>query len=407
MYWFHSLLQELRNNMADNDDKKKRNPWGGSKNAGNTPIRGPWGSQGNSNSGRGSSGGSDIPPDLDDFIKKARENFNGGIPPQFGNGKLIIIALLVVFLGWMATGIYFVQPAEHAVIQRFGKWSHTQTEAGPGWHLPYPFETATILNVQELRRMTIGFSEPVSVDRFGRLSNSSQRSNSRDIPEESLMLTSGRNIVDIHLVVLWNIRSAEDFLFNIEDQENTIKKVAESAIREVVGQNQMFPIITNKRQDIADRAQEILQKNLDDYHSGVNISNVLIEKAEVHPDVQSAFQDVQSAKQDAEDIQNQADAYREDILPKARGQAIEMRQQAEGYKQSVIARSTGDAERFKQVLTAYRMGEDVTKRRIYIETMENILQNANKIILDQSEGGQNIVPYLPLNELNKQRQSDR
>ncbi len=384
--------------MAD-DDKKNKNPWGTPKNQNNSPIRGPWGPQGN-----GGGGGPELPPDLNEFIRKARENFNGNMPPGFGAGKFILLAILVLAIGWMATGIYFVQPGEQAVIQRFGKWSRTQAQEGPGWHIPYPVETVSVLNVQELRRMTIGFAEPVPSGRFSQFSSNSQQRSSRDIPEESLMLTSGRNIVDIHLVVLWNIRSAEDYLFKIKEQEETIKKVAESAIREVVGQNQMFPIITNQRQIVADRAQEIIQKNLDDYHSGVNISDVLIEKAEVHPEVQSAFQDVQSAKQDAEDIQNQAQAYREDIIPKARGQAIQMIQEAQGYKQSVIARSTGDAERFSSVLTAYRSGQDVTKRRIYIETMEDILLNANKIILDESENGQNVIPFLPLNELNKQRQ---
>ena len=223
----------------------------------------------------------------------------------------------------------------------------------------------------------------------------------QDIQEESLMLTSDRNIVDLHLVIQWNIKSAEDYLFNIQEQESTIKKVAESAIREQIGQTAMFPIITTERDNVAQQTKLIIQKNLDEYHSGVNITQILIQRAEVHPDVQKAFQDVQSAKQDAEDVQNRARAYREDILPKARGQGIQVVQEAKGYKDSTIAKSQGDAKRFNSIYESYLSGKEVTKERIYIETMENVLQNAQKIILDSSGKNQGVVPYLPLNELQK------
>jgi len=220
------------------------------------------------------------------------------------------------------------------------------------------------------------------------------------------MLTSDRNIVDLNMVIQWDIKSAEQFLFEIEDQDNTIKKVAESAIREVVGQTDMFPVITTGRALIASKVKDIIQKNLDEYNSGVNIKQVLIQKAEVHPDVQGAFQDVQSAKQDAEDTQNKARAEREDILPKARGQAIKIVQEAEAYKQSQIAKAQGDADRFAAVYAAYQNGKDVTKERIFIETMEDILSNAQKIILDDKSGKQGVVPYLPLDELKPKSQSD-
>ena len=217
------------------------------------------------------------------------------------------------------------------------------------------------------------------------------------------MLTSDRNIVDLHLIIQWNIVSAEDFLFNIHDQENTIKKVAESAIREIIGQTNMFQIITSGRADVADRTREIIQNNLDAYKSGVHITQVLIDKAEVHPDVQGAFQDVQSAKQDAEDVQNQAEAYREDILPKARGRGIQMIQQAQAYKQSTVAKANGDAQRFESVYKAYLSGKNVTKERIYIETMEKVFGNASKIIVDQDGGG--VIPYLPLDELKNNKKA--
>ncbi len=369
--------------MASGHDP--RNPWGGK---GSNDDRGnPWG--GNASGPRGGGHGGQEPPDLDEMLRKAQANFRNVIPGGFGAGKVIALFILAVTGLWFASGFYVVNPGEHAVIQRFGAWDRTQADPGLGYHLPSPIETVVVINVEEIRKMNIGFVEGYS--RNGTVGR-------RDLPEESLILTSDRNIVDLNLVIQWTIKSSEDFLFEIQGQENTIKKVAESAIREVVGQTDMFTIITTGRALVAQRTRAILQKNLDEYKSGVNITQVLIEKAEVHPEVQNAFQDVQSAKQDAEDVQNRAEAYRADILPKARGQAIQMLQEAQGYKASVVARSSGDADRFNSVYEAYLSGKDVTRERIYIETMEEVLRNAQKIIMDE-KGSQGVVPYLPLNEL--------
>lgn len=368
------------------DDKNRKNPWGRPGN----DSQGPWGG-----GPRGGGGGGQEPPDLEDLLRKARENFSNVMPGNFRGGKLIGMGVLLLVALWLASGFYVVNPGENAVIQRFGAWSRTQAESGLGYHLPVPIETATILNVEEIRVMNIGFAQ--AIGRGGQTSK-------RDMPEESLMLTADRNIVDLDLVIQWNIKSAEDYIFEIRDQENTIKKVAESAIREVVGQTDMFPIITTGRATVAERTRTIIQENLDEYQSGVNIQQVLIDKAEVHPDVQSAFQDVQSAKQDAEDTQNRAEAYREEILPKARGRAIQMLQEAQAYKQSTVARAGGDADRFNSIHNAYLTGKDVTKERLYIETMEEVLGNAQKIILG-SEAGQGVVPYLPLDQMQKRRQS--
>ena len=357
---------------------QNKNPWGGGGND-NGP-KNPW--------GNGGHGGGERPPELDEMLRKAQENFRQVMPEKFGGGKIVTLIFLAIVGLWLASGFYIVNPGEHAVIQRFGEWDRTKTEEGLGYSFPWPIEVNTKVNVSELRKMTIGFSELST--RGG--------TQTRDLPDESLMLTSDANIVDLDLVVLWNIKSAEDYLFQIRDPENTIKKVVESAIREVVGQTEMFPIITTERSAVQELARDIMIKNLDDYKSGVNISQVLIQEAEVHPDVQNAFQEVQSAKQVAIDTQNRAQAYREDIIPRARGEAIKMIQEAEAYKESVIARSTGDAERFKAVYEAYLTGQDVTKKRMYLETMERVLQNAQKIVLDQENGA---VPYLPLNELNK------
>lgn len=372
------------------NDKGKKNPWGrpasggkdGGNRGGNGGGRGPW----------GPGGGNEPPPDIDEMLRRAQQNLRQVFPGYPRGGRAVILAGAALAVLWLGSGFYTIQPGEHGVIQRFGAWERTKTDEGLGYRFPWPVETLEKVNVSEVRRMEIGF-----VDRAPR-GMSSASGQSQDIPEESLMLTSDANIVNIDLVVMWNIKSAEDYLFNIKDQENTIKKVAESAIREVVGQTRMFPIITQERESVASRARDIMIKNLDEYKSGVNITQVLIQEAEVHPDVQDAFQDVQSAKQDAFDVQNRAQAYREDILPRARGKAIQMKQEAEGYKRSVTAKATGEAERFNAVYDAYSTSPTVTRKRLYIETMEDVLRKAQTIILDD-KAGSGAVPYLPLNEL--------
>ncbi|MCI5060968.1 MAG: FtsH protease activity modulator HflK [Alphaproteobacteria bacterium] len=362
---------------------KGKNPWGDHKGAGKShkPERG---GKGHYRPPYG-----DNVTDLGDVIRRAGGDFGGMMPGNIGPGVLGLAGGVILLVLFVSLCTFIVKPGEQAVIQRFGAWERTKVDEGLGFKLPWPVENVTKVTVNEIRKMNIGFFE-----RFGRSASQLQ-----DVPEESLMLTSDRNIVDIDLVLQWNIKSAEDFLFNIKDQESTIKKVAESAIREEIGQTNMFPIITTERDVVAQQTKAIIQKNLDDYDSGVNITQVLIQRAEVHPDVQQAFQDVQSAKQDAEDVQNRARAYREDILPKARGQAIQLLQEAEAYKQSTVAKATGDADRFNSIYQAYLSGQDVTKKRIYLETMEEVLGNAQKIILDSDGKQQGVVPYLPLNEL--------
>jgi modulator of FtsH protease HflK len=374
----------------ENGGNKGRNPWGGSSDGGSSGKgpKSPWGSGGGNNgSGRGPT-----PPDMDDLLARFQDGMKGFMPGDFGGGKMVLAGAGVLALLWLASGFYIINPGEHAVIQRFGALERTEDTEGLKYHFPAPLEAMTKLNVNEIRTLNIGFTGPVG--------RGTPASTARDIPEESLMLTSDFNIVDLDFVVQWSISSADNFIFNIENPEDTLRQVAQSAIREVVGQTRMFQIITTERGIVADKSRAIMQKILDDYKSGINISQVLINSAEVHPDVQNAFQDVQSAKQDAEDVQNRAGAYREDIIPKAKGQATRVLQEAEGYKQSVISRATGDADRFNSVLAAYQSGQDVTKERIYIETMESVLKNAQKIIMDD-QSGKGVVPYLPLNELNR------
>ncbi len=375
------------------DDRK--NPWGNnsSDDRSKSGRNNPWGgSSGGGSNGSGRGNGNDQ-QDLDDMIKSAQEGLRDVLPGNMNSGIAVILLLLAILTLWLASGFHIINPGEHGVIQRFGAWSRTQATEGLGYHFPSPIEQITKVNVNHQRSMSIGYSESAPSRRGG------VSRGKTDIHGESLMLTSDLNIIDLHMTIQWDIKSAEDYLFQIKGQENTIKKVAESAIREVVGQTEMFTILTTGRQKISDTVKNIIQKNLDEYHSGVNIKQVLIQKAEVHPDVQHAFQDVQSAKQDAENTGNIARAHRERILPEARGQATKLKQEAEAYKQSQIAKATGDAKRFESIHAAYLKGKDVTKERIYIETMEEVLSNAEKIIIDSKAGGQGVVPYLPLSEL--------
>ena len=274
---------------------KKQNPWGNPSN--DKPIGG---------GGGNPQGGGDM-PDLDELLRKAKDKF-GGMNGDDGSGKAIIIGVIVIVLLWLTSGFYRVLPNENAVIQRFGELSRTQVEPGMGYHLPWPVEKMTKVNVTEDRRLTIGFAGD------GRFE--------RDVQEESQMLTSDANIVDIDVVVIWNIANAHDFIFNIRDQEDTIKRVAESTTREVIGQTELQPIITTGRERVAQRIQKLTQDTLDAYGSGVAIKQVLIQDATVHPEVMEAFDDVVAAAQDAERFQNEATIYKYDILPKARGEAI-------------------------------------------------------------------------------------
>ena len=348
----------------------------------------PWGQGPNkpSNTNRPTNTGKSDLPDLDALLRKAKGNFNFS-SHDGGESKIIIFGIIIVLALWLASGFYRVLPNENAVIQRFGELERTQTESGMGYHIPWPVESLTKVNVTEDRRLTIGFNN------FGRGGGN----NRNDVPEESLMLTADANIVDIDVVVIWNIDNAHDYLFNIRSQEDTIKRVAESTTREVVGQTNLQPIITTGRELVAQRIKVLTQETLDSYRSGIAVKQVLIQDATVHPDVTEAFDDVVAAAQDAERFQNEATIYKNDIIPKARGEAIRMIQESQGYKESRIARAEGEADRFTQLYEAYIGGKDVTRERIYIETMEEIMKNADKTIIDQEQGGQGVLPYLPLN----------
>lgn len=363
--------------MSDDDDKK-RNPWG-------DPVhQGPWSGSKKSTSSGGDGGGE--PPNLDDLLRAAKESLGDNMGDGKNTVKIAIIVLIVAIIAWLASGFYTVKPGENAVVQRFGALERIQKMEGLSYRIPWPIESVKKINVSKLKGLNIGFSK---------LRDGTKRS----IPEESLVLTSDKKIVEIFLVVQWIIKSPDDYLFKIADPKGTLKKVSESAMREVAGQTNMSPLMKN-RDAVSHSIKQIIQSNLDEYSSGILIKSVSLDKIEVHPDVQDAFQDVQSAKQNAENRQNLAAAYSNDVIPKARGKAFQKTESAKAYSDSVIEKAKGDASRFDEVYSAYIKGKDVTKARIYIETMENVIKNADTIILDDSNGN-GTLPYLSLDKVEK------
>ncbi len=376
------LKKDIPNNPWDKPKAKDSNPWGDNKGS----NRGPSGSSGGSG-GPGNNG-----PDLSDWFG----GFKQQLPKKgdsFSGGPNIFLIILVIIGAWLLSGVYRVLPEEHGVVQRFGAYQKTVTEQGLHYHLPAPIETVKKPNVTFERRIEIGYRDPTA-GRGG-------ASNIIDRPDESLMLTGDANIVDIDFVVQWKVGSAKDFLFNIRDPEGTIKKVAESAMREVIGQNRLQEIITERRADVASRVRSIMQDILNEYGAGVSITQVLIQDASVPQPVMGAFEDVIRADQDAETMKNQALQYRNDIVPRARGEAIKMIKDSEAYRERVVNEAEGGAARFTKVYESYKEAKDVTRKRLYLETLEEIFETSNKVVLDPGASGQNVLPYLPLDSLKK------
>lgn len=348
---------------------------------------GPW--------GRGGSGGGPRPPDLEDFIRKGQDRFKRFMPAGAGGGRGLIIVGLVLVVLWAFSGVYRVQPDQEGVVIRFGEWVDT-TQPGLRWHYPFPFETVQRPSVTEIRQIDVGFRS---------VSESRGRGPKRDVAEESLMLTGDQNIIDIDFAVQWKVSDAGKFLFNIRDPAATVKLVAESAMREIIGRTDIQPALTEARQDIEVDTRILLQSILDDYEAGIEITQVQLQDVQPPGPVIDAFDDVQRARQDRARLQNQADAYRNDLLPRARGEAQRVIQGAEAYKERLVNEADGEAQRFISVYTAYKENPEVTKRRMYLETMQNVLSATDKVILDQGAGG-GAIPYLPLNELQR-RGTDR
>lgn len=354
-------------------------PWGGGSGGG---PRGPWGS--------GPQPGGQTPPDLEDLIRRSQDRLRGILPGGLGGkgGVLLVLALIAV---WLLSGFYRVNTDEQGVVLRFGKFVQL-TQPGLNYHWPYPIETALTPKVTRVNRIDIGI----------RLLEDPRRgTTSRDVPAESLMLTGDENIVDVQFSVFWVISNAADFLFNVQQPEGTIKAVAESAMREVIGRNQIQPILTGARQAIETAVQELIQKTLDEYRGGVQITQVQLQKVDPPQQVIDAFRDVQAARADAERLQNEAQAYANRVVPEARGDAARVIQAAEAYRERTVFEARGQADRFLKIYEEYAKAPEVTRRRMYLETMERVFSGIDKVIVDPntSRGGSGIVPYLPLGEL--------
>ncbi len=320
------------------------------------------------------------------MVIKAPENFD--FKWRWG-----VLALLLV---WLSTGFYQVQPNEEGVVLRFGAYLET-TDAGLHYHLPFPIEEVEKVNITQERSINLGVQEAYNVSNMRNHSaNYDSRLNSFT---ESHMLTGDENIVDINLTIVWRVENAKDYLFNMQNPDQTVRVAAQSVLREIVGQSQMMPIISGDRGKVEDDTMDELQKVLDEFGAGVKIVRVKLQKADPPKQVVDAFNEVQRAKADMERFKNEAEAYRNEILPKAKGEAAQRIQNAEAYKQGVVNKAKGDAERFISVYNAYKEGRDVTSKRMYLETMENVLANSDKVIIDPSSKGTNVVPYLPLNGL--------
>tara|TARA_B100001173_G_scaffold292889_1_gene285472 strand:- start:122 stop:1204 length:1083 start_codon:yes stop_codon:yes gene_type:complete len=353
-------------------DFKNQSPWGSPPGGGNGGFR------------RGPT-----PPDIDEIVKKIQNTINKFTGGGSGGSKPIILGLIVIAILWALSGLYRVLPDEQGVVLRFGKFIKT-TQPGLNYHLPFPVENALTPKVTKVNRIDIGFrSERDSGFTSGGVA---------DVPEESLMLTGDENIVNIDFSVFWVIKDAGKFLFKIQDPQGTVKAAAETAMREVIARSNIQPILTEGRSLIETDTQVIIQEILDEYNSGIQITQVQTQKADPPDQVIDAFRDVQAARADMERSKNEAEAYSNDVIPRARGEAAKILQAAEAYKKEVVAKAEGEASRFLSIYNEYARAKKVTQERMFLETMERVLADINKIIIDKNAGS-GVVPYLPLQEL--------
>jgi membrane protease subunit HflK len=354
------------------NDKNKKDPWSGRKKEQQSP------------------------PDLDELVRTLQEKFGGLFggggskgtankkspsgPSGANIGMLIGLAALI----WMATGIYIVDEGNRGVILRFGKY-HETTLPGPHWRFPRPIDSAMIINVDQQRFIEIGYR-----------SGANQQASS-GVRKEALMLTEDENIIDVRLAVQYKVKSAQDYIFNVRAPDVTLKQSAESALRAVIGKNKMDFVLTEGRSEVVAKVETNLQTMLDDYQTGLVISSVNLVEAQPPEEVQGAFSDAIRAREDEQRFINESQAYSNEIIPKARGAASRIVQEAEGYEERVRAEALGDASRFNQLLVQYEAAPEVTRKRLHLETMEDVLGNSKKVIMDV-KGGNNVM-YLPIDKL--------
>ena len=348
----------------------------------------PWG-QGN---------GQNQPPDLDEVLKDIQKKFSGifggkgggggksgGNLPSFSSKAIAPIAIIVLGL-WFATGFYVVEQGQQAVEMRFGAYK-TIKEAGLRWHMPYPIESVEVVNIQQIRTVEVGY-------------RTSARSNqATTVGREALMLTADENIIDIHFAVQYDIKDPRQLIFNVaESYDLVVRGATESAVREIVGRNSMDFAITGGRAEIAQETKSLLQQILDRYDTGINIKAVEMQNAQPPAEVKAAFDDAVKAREDEERFKNEAQAYQNDIIPRARGAAARLEQEAAAYKATVVAKARGEASRFLQVLDEYTKAPNVTRDRLYLDALEDVYSNSTKLVIDQKSGGNNVM-YLPLDQL--------
>ncbi len=336
--------------------------------------------------------GNDGPPDLDELWRRLNQRLNslfggkggGGAPSsgptrrQFGGGfGLLVILVLVV---WLASGFYIVDASQRGVVLRFGKFNAV-TESGPRWHLPWPIESAEVVNVTGVRTIEIGYRNNVK----------------SKVQNESLMITDDENIIDIQFAVQYILNDPKDYLFNNRDADKSVMQASESAIREVVGKNKMDFLLSGGKEKIVETVQILLQKILDRYKTGITVTRVTMQDAQAPEEVQAAFADAVKAGQDRERQINEGQSYFNDVVPKAKGTSARLLQEGEGYRQSVIANAEGEASRFSQIVTEYSKAPVVTRQRLYLDAMQQVLANSSKVVVDQKSG--NNLLYLPLDKL--------
>jgi membrane protease subunit HflK len=370
-------------------------PWGGGGGGG------PWsggGGGGNGNRGGGGPFGSRRPPDMEDVIRRGQERLRGLIPGGFGSFKGILLIALVVVVIWLGTGLFRVQPNQQAIQLIFGKPWGQPAEQGLHYNLPAPIGNVVIVNVQDLRRTVIGTQASNNFGRGGRPTSSN----------ENLMLTGDENIVDIGFTVLWQVKDVMRFAFAVRNAEENVRAAAEAAMREVIGQTNLLFAQTEGRTKVEQDTKDLLQRILDEYGLGVRISQVQLLRVDPPLEVIDAFRDVQAARADKERNINEANTYRNQVLPRAKGEASAIVQKAEAYKAQTVARAKGDAQRFNQVYEQYAKAKDITTERIFLETIEEVMRGVNKVLVDKSAAGPGVVPYLPLPRLDtNQPQSPR
>ncbi|MCC7281221.1 MAG: FtsH protease activity modulator HflK [Acetobacteraceae bacterium] len=363
-------------------------PW--TNNSGGGGGGGPWGGGGGGRQGGPWGGGGGFPqPDLEGLIRKAQDTVRRYLPRGVGGPKGIAAIGIILVALWIASGFYRVQPDEQGVVMRFGAYVGS-TAPGLNWHLPAPIESVLTPRVTRINRIEVGFRSPGETQRG---------TQSRDVIEESLMLTGDENIVDIDFAVFWRIRDAAEFLFNIRNPEGTVKSAAESTMRQVIGRTPIQPALTEARAQIEQQVRTAAQAMLDEYKAGVEILQIQLQKVDPPAAVIDAFRDVQRANADRERLRNEAEAFRNDVIPRARGEAERIVQEAQGARESQVARANGEAQRFTQVLSAYSQARDITRLRLYLETMEEVLRDNPKVVVDDRV--QNLVPFLPLGDLSR------